>query len=943
LLWLNLLLSIPLLSYYSHLVESGDQTLENKVLMTVIFPDGTLPESINGGFGNQTTFAEAVKNRDLSQYQAELHSRPTKLHLEDYKGLNIIRAFPLQFPFGLSGLPADANSWTYMKTLKHFLRLSLPAMHHGDFILVIHNIYARSIAFRNAMLRCQDTYKDTTYGEAFANISLDGISRGVTQIRSGQRGGAPQGGHVVNRYFTSLEAACSSMAHTNGASRVARQHMFSLTMKFGLPAVFFTVTPDDEMSFRIRVHATHKWVRSLRKDNWSQLYILPTICASLFCSNLRHSQEKLPNMEMDDTEILADFKLRASFRAVHPGLCAEEYGKCLHLVIKHLVGWDTETRESRVGGGIFGETEAFAAATEEQSRKTLHMHILVWIKNWNGLLTTILQGNIGSRRKREKYKKAVSLMLSFVKNAACSTIHQDNNRDVLDADQFAHACGTRTKKRCMMGVEEQTLRKMRHKTGHKECDGCIARCPKCHTGLTSEALVLNVLNNTSTRTFAKFPDRKTQTLSPLISNHLMDFQWVSMDASSQARRLFHYNASYNLHRTGHAVRCFKRDKECFARLPKPPVEKTAIEQEEKSVDWFNCFGQKEECYLFRVEQKRSIADAFVNTHNPMTTKILGCNNNVACALSGRSVIYATAYTGKNTQKDDRYAYERVCEAMVRQLRAQARRELQEPDESLHLPRDYRMGLRRLLSGIMAHTHAHIVSAPMARHIIMSEERFEYSHEYAKVPVHGIKGLLFERKVAFFMRRSQGRNIPFTYALNYVKRPAAMEDMSVYDFYMNTRVTTLKMAQNEKIEYWAFQNNHPMHDIDVVVYRDKPCVPSFSYGFIPDASGLGGPIARRSRCHGHIILSRSQQHVTVEQREYRENFALHFLILFYPARKSADLYRNNSAMEKLEFAMNSGKISDGSILIADNIQNIHNSLNAGVPEEGLDSRTSHFDG
>jgi hypothetical protein len=916
---------------------------ENKVLMTVIFPDGSLPESINGGFGNQTTFAEAVKHRDLSQYQAELHSRPTKLYLEDYKGLNIIRAFPLQFPFGHSGLPEDTGTRTYINTLKHFLRLSLPAMHHGDFILVIHNIYARSIAFRSAMLRCQDTYKDATYGEAFANITPDGISRGVTQIRSGQRGGAPQGGRVVSRFFNSLEAACASMAHTNGASRVARQNMFSLAIKFGLPAVFFTVTPDDEMSFRIRVHATHKWVRLLRKDNLSQLYNLPTICASLFCWNLPHSQEKLPNLDMDDTEILADFKLRANFRVVHPGLCAEEYGKILHLVIKHLVGWDTEAGKSSVGGGIFGETEAFAAATEEQSRKTLHMHILVWIKNWNGLLMTILRGHVGNQRHRQKYDASVALMLNFVKNAACSTIHQDNNHNVLNADQFAHDCDTRpNKRRCMEGVQEQILRKMRHKTGHKDCDGCIARCQKCKKGLTSEGLILNVLNITSRRTFTKFPDRKTHTLSPIISRLLMDFDWVSMDAPSQARRLFYFNASYNLHRTAHAVRCFKRDKECFAHLPKPLVEKTAIEQEKKAVDWFSSFGKREECFLFRVEHKRSIADAFVNTHNPMTTKILGCNNNVSCALSGRSVIYATAYTGKNTQKDDRYAYEKVCEAMVKQLRAQERRELAEPDQSLHLDRDFRMGLRRLLSGIMAHTHAHIVSAPMARHIIMNKERFEYSHEFIKIPLDGIKALMFDRKVRFFMRKFKGRDIPFTYALNYVKRPDAMEDMSVYDFYSKTSVTTIKRAEDEDIEHFPFKEDHPMHAQDVVVYRDKDCVPSFCFEFLPDASGLGGAIARRTR-NKTIIFSSRPQHLTVEQSEYREKFALHFLILFYPARQSADLYKNSSAMEKLEEAMSLGKISDGAIEIADNIQNIHNSLNAGVPEEGLDSRTTHFDG
>lgn len=246
-------------------VDSEDRKIENRVLLSVVFPDGTLPETTNGGFTNQTLFRKAVTERDMSSYNAQLHSRPTGVYLPDYKGINIIKAFPLQFPFGYSGLPDDATTSEtakkkprcYMATLKHFLRLSHPPMHHGNFILVVHNIFARQKAFKTAVIRCLDTFRQGTYGEAYAGMTAGAVATGVAREQAGQ-GGPGRG--VVGSFLGSINAASANMAHTNESSKIARQEMFSLVIKYGLPAIFFTVTPDDEMCFRIRVHAEHKWV-----------------------------------------------------------------------------------------------------------------------------------------------------------------------------------------------------------------------------------------------------------------------------------------------------------------------------------------------------------------------------------------------------------------------------------------------------------------------------------------------------------------------------------------------------------------------------------------------------------------------------------------------------------------------------------------------------------
>jgi len=45
------------------------------------------------------------------------------------------------------------------------------------------------------------------------------------------------------------------VAHMNEAAKQARCCMFAMIAKFGVPAVFFTVTPNDSGSFQIKVNA----------------------------------------------------------------------------------------------------------------------------------------------------------------------------------------------------------------------------------------------------------------------------------------------------------------------------------------------------------------------------------------------------------------------------------------------------------------------------------------------------------------------------------------------------------------------------------------------------------------------------------------------------------------------------------------------------------------
>jgi hypothetical protein len=72
---------------------------------------------------------------------------------------------------------------------------------------------------------------------------------------------------------------------------------------------------------------------------------------------------------------------------------------------------------------------------------------------------------------------------------------------------------------------------------------------------------------------------------------------------------------------------------------------------------------------------------------------------------------------------------------------------------------------------------------------------------------------------------------------------------------------------------------------------------------------------------------------------KEEYALHFMLLFVPFQTFEDLLCNGSHQKAshqkaFQKARKDGRITDEMIQIAENIQTIHNSLASGIPENTL---------
>ena len=207
-------------------------------------------------------------------------------------------------------------------------------------------------------------------------------------------------------------------------------------------------------------------------------------------------------------------------------------------------------------------------------------------------------------------------------------------------------------------------------------------------------------------------------------------------------RLFIINVFFNLHCSIHVKSCFKGCKECRFDLPGPELDQTIIQFIKNPKPWFNWIGEHVNNNTFNVELKRHIFDAFMNIHNPATTKAVGCNNNVAFGNIKR-MFYATTYNSKGTQEEDSQAFVRVSKVISRRIQ-----KLKDDGDNNN---NIGEGISRLYGSIITHCQAHIISAPLARYIVTNGSRFKFSHDFSYIPIFDFQKYIMGNEIPHILR------------------------------------------------------------------------------------------------------------------------------------------------------------------------------------------------
>ena len=89
-------------------------------------------------------------------------------------------------------------------------------------------------------------------------MSASDVHRAARELKQRESSDEPlQTSSKATSFLKSVTTSCMVLGHTAEASKEARRKLYALSDYFGPHSLFFTVTPDDECSFRVRMYANH--------------------------------------------------------------------------------------------------------------------------------------------------------------------------------------------------------------------------------------------------------------------------------------------------------------------------------------------------------------------------------------------------------------------------------------------------------------------------------------------------------------------------------------------------------------------------------------------------------------------------------------------------------------------------------------------------------------
>jgi hypothetical protein len=120
----------------------------------------------------------------------------------------------------------------------------------------------------------------------------------------------------------------------------------------------------------------------------------------------------MPSLDSSELQCIADFNLRKKTRLDFPGACSLNFQSVMQIVLEVLLGWDPE-RQKGSEDGIFGELDAWGMTVEEQARKTLHSHWLLWSKKLAKMRDELFSDDKAKQKEaRADFCKRVDMVLS---------------------------------------------------------------------------------------------------------------------------------------------------------------------------------------------------------------------------------------------------------------------------------------------------------------------------------------------------------------------------------------------------------------------------------------------------------------------------------------------------------------------------------------------------
>ncbi len=267
------------LALYNWFVEeSGHPAFENLPLPTeipapVIIKDSEFDNNNNDAPGNvdiEKTFEGAKYYFSSGQDPSEQHSvygssqkfsvammkcsDPTLLtYGGNYANMREIRIediLPFLFPYGIGGPKMKRRTCVSMEACFYkYNRVALEAFLRGDAVLVLNHMFGRWLSYQSGVMTSRNMIDGVPLGERLASITATDLN--VTESADGTVTSTPK----FESLMKAISTSCRTLGHTTAAAKEARKKNFAMMDYGGVNALFLTLTPCDECSFRVRLYS----------------------------------------------------------------------------------------------------------------------------------------------------------------------------------------------------------------------------------------------------------------------------------------------------------------------------------------------------------------------------------------------------------------------------------------------------------------------------------------------------------------------------------------------------------------------------------------------------------------------------------------------------------------------------------------------------------------
>ena len=585
------------------------------------------------------------------------------------------------------------------------------------------------------------------------------------------RGSYPRkerGSRVSRKILDAVDATARDLPHTKEGAKKGRSSMEALQHHFGMGSVFLTVTFDDDNNFNIQV------LSGIVVDNDDEI------------------------QDLSDEELGRRAKHQQNIRMEFPGIASLNFEMMLDILLEEVIGWDIKAGES-TKVGLFGKVMAMAYAVEEQGRKTLHAHFILWIENYRSLQNDVFFGDYIVKREATR-------TLNKYFEHLCSTA-MFPPREKLLQKAFDHSCSVADKHNRLLPevASDQHLRDLRHKCGYEFHDGAFATCPHCKRTWTYEELVTLLMEEGYGIKDKVTPQGNLPTANevPKVAKARLFAKCVEyqkgFDNSDDVPREC-INAAYQTHASNHHKNCFRCNKmsgqqkkkhvcgsqcECRYRLPDRARKSCVVNSVRDSSVWFQWTGEKKEQPLVHILPKRNRFDLFQNVScAAISESKFTCNSNVALITDGPIGMYTVKYVVKDTTGDDVCDYKEVDASMKKMDGPKHQHEKAE-------------AMRIICRAAFAHNKSNVISAAMASYLIRHDSRFYFSHRFAYCPLNDIIRLHNKQDVSGSVNFTpDGKSYFENAALHYLCRPDEVEDVSVKVFCEKYEVAYAPKKENK---------------------------------------------------------------------------------------------------------------------------------------------------